>query len=95
MRKNKSQSEKREREKLSFGYSIKDVFCEKPNIEISDNTLATIEGSRGVLEYSQTIIRINLGSYTVAFCGQRLNLKCISPTALVVEGVFQNIEFGV
>ena len=95
MRKNKLKTEGGEKERLFFGYSIKDVFSEKPNIEISDNTLATIEGSRGVLEYSQTLIRVNLGSYTVSFFGQRLNLKCISPTVLVVEGVFQNIEFGV
>lgn len=83
------------KEKQGFAYTLRDVFCEKPNIEITDNTLATIEGSRGVLEYSETIIKINLGSYVAVFCGRGLTLKCISPTALVIQGVFQNIEFSV
>lgn len=81
--------------KQGFTYTLKDVFCEKPNIEIVDNTLATLEGSKGVLEYSETVIKINLGSFIVAFCGRNLNLKCISPSALVIEGFFQNIEFSV
>ncbi len=95
MRKNRKEPTEKSKEKYSFGYTLRDVFCEKPNIEITDNTLATVEGSRGVLEYSESVIRINLGSYIVAFCGRGLNLKCISPSALVIEGVFSNIEFSV
>ena len=83
------------KEKHSFAYTLRDVFCEKPNIEISDNTTATVEGSKGVLEYSENLIKVNLGAYIVGFCGQRLTLKCISPTALVIEGIFNNIEFSV
>lgn len=75
--------------------SMQDMFCEKSNIEICDNTKATIEGCKGVVEYSETVIRISLGTYTVAFVGRGLNLKCLSPTSLVIEGFFLNVEFCV
>ncbi len=75
--------------------TVHDLFCEKSNIEICDNTKATIEGCKGVVEYSETVIRISLGTYTVAFVGRGLNLKCLSPTSLVIEGFFLNIEFCV
>lgn len=83
------------RNKLSLKGAMEDFFCEKPNIEITDNTSAIVEGCKGVVEYSETVIRISLGSYTVAFVGRGMNLKCISPTSLVVEGFFLNIEFSV
>ena len=95
MKKNRGLQATDNSEKPTLAYSIKNIFCDKPNIEISDNTLANIEGSKGVLEYSETLIRVNLGLYIVGFHGRRLRLKCISPTALVIEGFFQNIDFTV
>lgn len=95
MRSNRKESSPKGSEKHSLGYTLRDVFCEKPNIEISDNTLATVEGSRGVLEYSEALIKVNLGAYIVSFCGRGLTLKFISPSSLVIEGVFGNIEFSV
>ena len=83
------------RERMTLRESMQELFCEKSNIEICDNTKAIIEGSKGVVEYSETIIRVSLGTYTVAFCGRNLNLKCLSPTSLIIEGFFLKIEFCV
>lgn len=83
------------KEKVPFRYTVKDVFAEKSNIEIVSNTSAVVEGSQGVLEYSEKLIRIALKDFSVAFIGRKLNLKCISATSLVVEGFFTNIEFSV
>ena len=82
------------KERNLFTRSFTDMFSENPNIEISSNTYAIIEGSRGVMEYSDKIIRINLGSFSVAFIGRGLSLKCISPTSLEIEGFFTDIEFS-
>ncbi len=73
--------------------SIKDIFTDKPHIEITDNRTVNIEGSKGVMEYSNKVIRVNLGDYSVVFSGRSLALKCISPTVLVIEGFILNIEF--
>ncbi len=73
--------------------SIKDIFTDKPHIEIIDNKTVNIEGSKGVMEYSNKVIRVNLGEYSVVFSGRSLALRCISPTVLVIEGFILNIEF--
>ncbi len=83
------------KERLSFRDSMQELFCEKSNIEICDNTRAVIEGCRGVVEYSDTVIRISLGTYSVAFMGRGLNLKCLSSTSLIIEGFFLSVEFCV
>ena len=84
-----------QKEKVIFTRNIADMFSVKPNIDITSNTSAIIEGSRGVMEYSDKLIRINLGDFSVAFLGRRLSLKCISPTSMEIEGFFTNIEFNV
>ncbi len=77
----------------SISYTLKDVFGIKPRIEISGNTSATIEGCKGVLEYSKAQIRVSLGKYSLKLCGRGLDLRCISPTSLVIEGFITSIEY--
>ena len=83
------------KDRLSFKDSMQELFCEKSNIEICDNTRAVVEGCKGVVEYSDTVIRISFGAYSVAFVGRGLNLKCLSSTSLITEGFFLNVEFCV
>ncbi len=77
----------------SFGFSVKDVFGAKPHLEVSGNTSATIDGCRGVLEYSETVIRVSLGQVTLQMKGRGLTLKCISPTSLIINGFITAIEY--
>lgn len=81
--------------KPSLRFSVRDIFRDRSHIEIDGNTSVSIEGSRGVLEYSDTVIRVNLGDTSVSFTGRGLNLKCISPTSLDIEGFIMGIEFSV
>ena len=69
-------------------FVIKDSF-----IELKSNREAMIEGSKGVLEYRDNIIRIALKEFIVSFSGRNLKLKCISPTSLTIEGIILGIEF--
>lgn len=88
-----SKDKSRHREKVSIRESVQELFCEKANIEICDNTKAIIEGSRGVVEYSDSVIRVSFGNYTVAFAGRGMTIKCLSSTSLIIEGFFLNVEF--
>ena len=83
------------RPRFSVRDTMQELLGDKPNIEISDNTSATIEGCKGVVEYSTKVIRVNLGKYIVSFVGRNMNLKYISSSSLIVEGFFLNIEFSV
>ncbi len=67
----------------------------EPSLEFLSNREVTIEGSKGVLEYSDTLIRISLKMMTVSFVGRGLNLKCISESALIISGFISEVKFTV
>lgn len=64
-----------------------------PCFELSGNRELLIEGSRGVLEYSSDIIRVNTLQMIVSVSGHGLNLKCISDSALMIDGFITCLEF--
>lgn len=65
----------------------------EPSLEFFSNREVTVEGSRGVLSYSEEQIRVNTEGMTMCFFGRDLNLKCISPSALVISGFIVKLEF--
>jgi sporulation protein YqfC len=70
-----------------------DFMYNLPVIEFTGNRQVTVEGSTGVLQYNSEVVRINTNSMVLAFCGRGLTLKCISPTAIVIEGFITSTEF--
>ncbi len=78
---------------MGIKYSINDLLGDTPHIELDSNRKATVEGSRGVMLYSQDEIKISFGEYAVSFSGKKLDLRYISATSLIIEGFFKNIEF--
>lgn len=88
----KEKSQEKWKEKLF--YSPMDFLKNKCHIELEGNNTVVLEGSKGVLEYSEECIRISVESYIVSFEGRGLTLKCISPTALTIKGCVLNISFS-
>ena len=66
-----------------------------PCIELSGNRELLIEGSKGVLEYSPDCIRVNTCCMVISVSGRELNLRCISDTALIIDGFITAAEFSV
>lgn len=66
-----------------------------PCIELSGNREAVMEGSRGVLEYTPDTVRVNAAGMIVTFRGRELDLRCISPSALIIGGFITGIEFDI
>lgn len=64
-----------------------------PIIEFTGDRSVIVEGSTGVLKYESEVIRINTRSMVIAFFGRGLSLKCISPTAVIIEGCITKTEF--
>lgn len=63
------------------------------NIELSGNTEAIVEGCKGVLEYDENTIRLNLGKSSVKFTGVDLCLKCMNAENVIIEGYITSVEF--
>ncbi len=66
-----------------------------PCIELSGNREILIEGSKGVLEYSTETVRVNTQGMIVSIAGRELNLRCISESALIIDGFITAVTFTV
>lgn len=79
-----------------FKKSINIPACALPDFshfEINSNKEAIIEGSKGILQYEENIIRVNMGKMITSFCGRNLSLKCLDSDSLVITGFITSIEF--
>ncbi len=86
----KSKGTKKEKEEKSVNTEFN---SDLPSLEFVGNREVIIEGSKGVLLYSQEKIRINTVSMVLEFSGRNLNLKCISDTALIIDGFICEVSF--
>lgn len=66
-----------------------------PCIELSGNREVLIEGSKGVLEYAADTVRVNTAGMILSIFGRELNLRCISESALIIDGFITSLEFTV
>ncbi|MCR5653641.1 MAG: YabP/YqfC family sporulation protein [Ruminococcus sp.] len=64
-----------------------------PIIEFTGDRSVIVEGSTGVLKYESELVSINTRSMVIAFYGRGLTLKCISPTAVIIDGCITKTEF--
>lgn len=63
------------------------------HLEISGNREIIFEGSKGVLEYGDTAIKINTGKYIVCINGRGLYIKCMNECDMVIQGFITSIEY--
>ena len=70
------------------------AFYAAPEFSLRSNRELVIEGSRGVLEYSPETIRVNTADFVLTVEGRELNLKCISASALIIEGYMTQLSFA-
>ncbi len=66
-----------------------------PKIELTGNREAIIEDCRGIIEYYENRIKINLGKGTVTFLGSALHIGSMSENSAVITGNIQTVEFCV
>ena len=64
------------------------------SIELSGNTCASIEGCRGIVEYSGEKIVLSLGGMSASFCGTGLEIASFDGENALVSGTFYCVEFN-
>ncbi len=62
-------------------------------IEIVSNCCALVDGCKSVLEYDNSIIKLNLGKNAVCFRGNSLTIKSLAMEQAMVEGFIVSVEF--
>lgn len=63
------------------------------HFEINSNKEAIVEGCKGILQYDENVIKINMGKMITNFYGKNLSLKCLDSDSLVIIGTISSIEF--
>ena len=71
-----------------------DILSGMAHFELSGNREVVVEGCRGVLEYSDNVIRLTAGKLTVRFTGRGLELRNLKRDSAIVEGFITAIEFS-
>ena len=64
-----------------------------PCFELSGNRELLIEGGKGIIEYSPEKICVTVPDMLVSVSGRGLNLRCISDTAMMIDGYITCLEF--
>lgn len=91
----------KKREKLQNAAQQLDRALELPagtigggaHIELHANREAVIDGCRGIIDYSEDAVRMNVGSGSVTFFGRNLMLKNLTDREAILAGHIQRIEF--
>lgn len=63
------------------------------HIEIIAGKQIIIENHKGILEYSDTLMRINLGKMVARVTGANLELKTLSITDICIVGDINSLEY--
>jgi len=70
------------------------VFGPETVIELQGDRVATVQGSKGLIEYTESLIRISLGDKEARFFGDELTLGCLNQDSLEIRGRIQRVEFA-
>ena len=62
-------------------------------MNIEGNRRVVLEGSRGIVEYSESTVRINTGKYILSFQGRNLHIENMNQYDLTICGFITSIEY--
>lgn len=63
-------------------------------VELLSDREAVVDGCRGILEYSESCIRLCTGALTVRFTGEGLTMRNFGGLGAVVEGKIRSVDFS-
>ena len=91
MRKKTEHAEKASRnESLSLTGAL---LNREAHVELQGTHEALLEGCKGIVEYREDLIRVNIRQGQLAVGGRNLELSCVSEDSMIVRGYINKIEF--
>lgn len=79
--------------KITTFFEMPKIELNLPLIELTGNKELAVDGCKGVLEYDENVIRLNLKNYILRITGRDLGLTCLTTESLVVRGTILSVEF--
>lgn len=69
----------------------KEVTLDYPKITVMGDESIVVENHKGLIELSQTVIRLNTKLYLLKICGENLDIKNISEDEIEIVGKITGI----
>ena len=70
------------------------AFLSQGRVELLGNRQAVVEGCRGIIEYSDSCIRLSTPRLILKFTGTGLEIKALTDTSAIVEGTILSVEYS-
>ncbi len=71
----------------------KDIVLNLPRLIFTGNRELFIENYRGIVEYSDTVIRLNTSECMIKITGGALGIKSIAAEEITLQGKIKTLEF--
>ena len=82
------------KEKLSDAFELpKDIIMDMPKTTVLGSRQVSIENHKGIIEYDESIVRINTGNGIVKIEGNNLIIKYVLQEEIIIEGDISAIIF--
>lgn len=75
-------------------FQLSQVVVNEPKIEMSGNREIIVDGCRGVVEYGENQIKLNLGETVLALSGNGLVINSFDSSIAVITGQISDISFA-
>lgn len=69
------------------------TLLDLPQIEMTGNREAVVEGCQGIVEYDETSIQLRTKYHILQFTGADLQIKTMTDTSVVVQGMIAGLSF--
>lgn len=70
------------------------AFLSQVRVELLGNRQAVVEGCLGIIEYSDSCIRLSTPRLILKFTGTGLEIKALTDTSAIVEGTILSVEYS-
>lgn len=74
-------------------FEVKSEFPCDSLIEITGNNELLVQGSKGIIEYTDCLVRINLTKRQLNIYGTKLSIGCLTADSVTVKGIIDKIEW--
>ncbi len=73
----------------------KEILLDLPRVTVTGNQQLYIQNHRGIVEYTDKIIRISISGGELVVKGERLIIRNVFSEEILIEGVINSLNYGI
>ena len=70
------------------------AFLSQARVELLGNRQAVVDGCKGIIEYSDSCIRLSTPRLILKFTGTGLEIRALTDSSAIVEGTILSLEYS-